>query len=45
MTCTNCNCKNCPDDCDCTACSSVECECNRMDAPQPQDDFGYKRKS
>jgi len=44
MACQNCNCKNCPDDCDCTACSSVECQCNR-EAPQPQDDFGYKRKN
>ena len=48
MTCKNCNCKSCPDDCDCTACSSVECACNRKDDDDDDDqdscyeDFGYR---
>ena len=44
MVCKNCNCKSCPDNCDCTACSSVECECNRNEEDQDTcyEDFGYR---
>lgn len=45
MTCKNCECENCPDDCNCEEgrCSTEGCDCQRVQ-PQPQDDFGYKKK-
>jgi hypothetical protein len=40
MTCSNCDCENCPDNCACENCSPETCECKNK-KPQPQDDFGY----
>ena len=43
MTCKNCDCETCPDDCNCENCSTESCDCQKAQ-PQPQDDFGYKQK-
>ena len=52
MTCKNCecencpddcNCENCPDDCNCENCTPETCDCKKSQ-PQPQDDFGYRKK-
>jgi|15BtaG_2_1085339.scaffolds.fasta_scaffold13348_2 hypothetical protein len=43
MTCKNCECEECPDDCICESCTPEVCDCFNTTL-QPQDDFGYKKK-
>ena len=43
MACKNCECDNCPDECDCENCTPEQCDCQK-EVKKPQDDFGYMRK-
>ena len=43
MTCNNCECDNCPDECNCENCTPEQCDCQPK-VKKPQDDFGYISK-
>ena len=44
MTCKNCDCNNCHEECKCIECTPELCECKK-EAVKPQDDFGYISKN